>query len=389
MNMPALPKDILAMIRPVNLVAYAQHTGWRLMPAKMPGIAILERKDPRRLQILVPTDTSFLDYLERVAEVVQYLARWEKRSDRELLSELLHTPSDILRYRIKTSSTEDGFIAFPQALDLLDACKQSLLASACTVIEPKRFYSRLSRRNSDAFLSACRLGTEKGSFVATVQCPLNAVSEDDEEASDKQLALPGVSIEQRPTFARRTVETLMRSTARLVHVLDNSLSSEMDGEELLSANLCEAIAQMEPLDGANGDLYIECQWSRMIPRRDVPSRVVIRKAHFPFILSVAQSLRPTENDPKPSTFAGRVDSLHGNPDQNELVGGDIVLQFQGEDRSLKARVTLLPTDYWKACDAHKSGNMVSLSGILIQRGRSRRIEQPSHFRDLTKENDEQ
>ncbi len=388
MKVRDLPADLVRRLRASEVEHYVRSQGWSRVDGVPAGIAVYRRPDADDVEVLLPLAKDFIDTADRIGDSIVEIATYEKRPPRELLFELLQ-PADVLRFRIQDDATVLGGYPFlPMALELLANCRQSLAAAACTVVEPQSFHPRLFRTETEAFLSACRLGTEHGSFVATVLCPLNAAS--GETSSGPQLAISGPGFEATETFARRVVKTVMRSADRLVRAVDaQALDKVLHGEQRqedisLSANLCEAIAGMEPQD-ARGKLEIRCRWSPAIPRpTDAPERVVIKREHFAAFGTVAAALRPSPQEPKESVYVGRVESLHGVPDEEALVGGDIVLSFQADDqRLLKARVLLDHPAYIIACDAHKFGHFVGVAGILKRGPRVGRIEQPTGFRDLS------
>ena len=68
----------------------------------------------------------------------------------------------------------DGAIKLDDGLALLSGSRKALLAAACSVKRPQTFHARMSLREAEAFVGKCRLGqTERGSFVATIECALD------------------------------------------------------------------------------------------------------------------------------------------------------------------------------------------------------------------------
>jgi hypothetical protein len=155
-------------------------------------------------------------------------------------------------------------------------------------------------------------------------------------------------------------------------------------EVIISANLCEALAQTEDVVTETHPLVIEAQLSPLIPfLSSIPTSIKLRSEHYPALRSLAMSLRPVLES-KVSLFMGRVVSLTGEPGADEVVGGDIVLAFQDEaDRLAKARIMLAPADYRVAGNAHLEGHYVSVRGLLERAPRVGRIKDPTDFKDLS------
>lgn len=383
-----LPAVLAEQVSPESLRRHCEAHGWFAFHKEPAGTSIMRRHDDDNAEILLPQNQSLLDYTERVIDAVRILAKHENRLAREVLSELLLPEGDFLRYRVDTPATKTGFLSFPGALELLESARESILSAACTVLRPQKFYPRTSKAETDAFLSSCKLGTERGSFVATVLCPLfsSGVRE------SIQIAIPGVAPGIEDTFGRKVVVTIMQSGRKIVDAiesdrLDSLLTPEDDPSGVvLSANICDALAQTEDLVSEARPLVIEAQLSPLIPASSaVPTRVSIKSEYFPGIRAVADSLRPRIPEPKEAILIGRVASLHGTPEEDGHPFGDIVFAFQDEnDRIAKARVSLDVASYAVACDAHRDGHYVSLRGIFRRSPRVGLIEDVSDFKDITK-----
>ena len=144
----------------------------------------------------------------------------------------------------------------------------------------------------------------------------------------------------------------MKSVARIVSAVAAdqvaSLLEPASDQPPLSANLCEALAMMQP-DGARSRLAVEATWARTLPPppgADLPSVVHLRRDDFRIVEKLAIALRPAR-EPKPSHSVALVDALSGNPDANGRVNGEVqLLVFDPEEgSSFKARVNLNADDY--------------------------------------------
>jgi hypothetical protein len=238
---------------------------------------------------------------------------------------------------------------------------------------------------ADQFLDACKLTTERGSFVATVFCPLYL----NDALTKGQLPLAGSGLLIEETFSRKVVRTVLQSVSTIVDALDNNRMDSLIGQEgfdtIISANMCEALAQTEEMVTETNPLVIEARLSPMIPSSSaIPTTICLRSEHYPAIRSVAMSLRP-RMESRASRFIGQVVSLHGGPGADDLVGGDIVLAFIDEsaERLIKARVGLPPADYKRAAQAHVEGHYVAVSGLLERAPRVSRIKDPTDFTDMS------
>ena len=248
MSYKGLPEHLVARINPVDARAYAAASGWVRVPAVNGNLAIYSHPKFDLDQLLIPLDAGLSDYPQRMAEVVANLAEHEGRLAPEVLNDLLLPPSDVLRFRLDEPDTQAGVVGLEQGLELLQGAKKTLLAAACSVVQPQKFHPRLSRTEAEQLLQACRLGqTERGSFTAVIACPLDAVGaraatchavvcRDDRGGGEPRntFALP---VRPEP-FTRQTTGLLMRSVARIVTAIDadqiESLLAPEGGQPVLS-----------------------------------------------------------------------------------------------------------------------------------------------------------
>jgi hypothetical protein len=225
-----------------------------------------------------------------------------------------------------------------------------------------------------------------------IACPLDAVGGDPipvrpmplfEGTEAAETPLPG----QEP-FTRKVIGLLMRSIARVVSAVDAdqvaSLLAPANDQPPLSANLCEALAMMQPT-GDRSRLTVQATWARTLPPppdASLPSIVHLRRDDFPVIEKLAIALRPAR-EPKPSQFIALVDALFGDPDEHNRVSGEVqLLVFDVEEGSFRARADLDADAYHIAWEAHGAAAYVSLNGVLKLGGRVHRIDDVSNFKRL-------
>jgi hypothetical protein len=371
-----LTREVLEKILPMNIRQYVQSLGF-IKDNSITGKISVYHKD--NYELIVPQDTRLGDYTNRIADIVLKLSEITNHKPNQIINELLIPPSDILKFSLKGQSTENGTVSLTEGISLLSSSKKAILSAACQVIDPQKYHKRLQRGDAESFLSSCRMGqTEYGSFVVTVSCPLNAGT---------QIILPGVT--EQP-FARKVTTSLIKSIHEVVSAIDADDLARITSPEansiITSANLCDALLEMQPSDNA-GELIIASIWSKQVAFTDTfPSSVAIRKDYFSQIEQVAKSLRPTLES-RSEDFIARVDSLHGSLDAEGRMYGDVGLVFLHDDEELiKARVNLSHESYALACDAHKVGKYIFIKGNLVRWNRVSRINDYSGFHILSEMN---
>lgn len=371
MSPEMLPKDLLQLIKPQQVRGYAKAKGWQRVPNVNGDIALFNHPQGKFDQLIVPMDESLDDYAKRMRDVVENLAGFESRPVSEVLNDLLTPESDILRYRVISAATGRGTIPLMEGIRLLEGAKRSILAAACSVLNPITHHPRMSLADAQQLLSACHLGqTERGSYAVSVSCPLHAVEQD-------QPLLPG-----NEPFARRAVSTLMRSLSRVVTSIEADTIPEIyDQHEqlpVLSANLCEALLQMQPAE-EDSHLDVKVSWATTLkPQHPIPVSVRIKHEYFQIIADISKKLRPAQ-EPAESLFLGTIDKLEGKPGIDGQMQGDAELSFMYEEQVQSVRVELSGEDWKKAHAALGVHGFVKFRGILHRGTRVHRITNISEF----------
>ncbi len=343
--------------------------GWERVEGKKPDIWIFRRPGSEVEEVVLPVRSDFPDTGEAMARAVEEIARFEKRSAEQVLRDLARPRADRLRFGVEGRGTSDGGIGLDEGLALLSGSRKALLAAACSVKRPQRFYPRMSIREAEAFVRACKLGqTERGSFVATLECELEV------EGAE--------SLPQGDPFGRKVTTLLLTSMARLVDAIVadryQTLMSVDQGEVIVSANLCEAVLEMMP-SADDAVLRISSSWSPTLKApQDVPDAVRVERRYCPAIEQISRALRPSAS-PTPDLFVGKVDALQGEPRPDGRMQGEIALTAQVDSEILKIRFDLGPDDYVEACDAHRDGHYVSVRGILRRGARVHRLDGAKGF----------
>jgi hypothetical protein len=229
----------------------------------------------------------------------------------------------------------------------------------------------MSRTEAHQLLVACHLGqTERGSYAVSVSCPLRAVEQD-------QALLPG-----NEPFTRRAVSTLMRSLARVVTSIEAdtvpSIFETQENQPVLSANLCEALLEMQPTD-EDSHLDVKVSWATTLkPQDPIPGIVRIKHEYFPIIEDISKKLRPAQA-PAASLFVGNIDNLGGEPGADGRMQGEATLSVMYEEQMQLVRVDLSPDDWMTAHAALGVYGIVKFRGILHRGTRVHRITDISEF----------
>ena len=192
-----------------------------------------------------------------------------------------------------------------------------------------------------------------------------------------QALLPG-----NEPFTRHAVATLMRSLSRMVVAIEADAIPEVfqarPQEPVISANLCEALLQMQPQD-ENSQLDVKVSWATTLPpQAAIPSMVRIRHEYFPIIEDVAKKLRP-EQAPAAALFFGYIVDLGGEPGEDGRMQGEATLSVMYEEQIQFVRVDLSPNDWQVAHAALGAHGIVRIKGIFHRGNRVHRITDIGEF----------
>jgi hypothetical protein len=233
------------------------------------------------------------------------------------------------------------------------------------------------------FLNNCRLGqTERGSFVATVIAPVTPeLTPTIFDGVDDEVT------EADEPFERRVTLTLMRA----LQTLRGSLDTGRTGDLLravphgVSANLCEALAEMTPGD-QQANLQLGMSWSRNRPRVPnlVARQVSFAQPEFGILQEAGRKLKSL--DSRKVTVRGPIIGLQAEPaDLLEEFQGRVTIRAVIENRTARVRFDLKEADYTLACNAHRDRRQVSVAGMLHGDAKARIYDLllPNSFQVLT------
>lgn len=318
--------------------------------------------DGEPLEIVLPAAQEAADFFDRVRDALVTLAALGDRSPTTLAREVRRPGLDHLSVRFEGKQAEDGTLPLHVASDLIRRTQQLMVAVAAAEERPVRAYGRATRL-AVQHAESCRFGqTSLGSFVLHVECPT--------QGSGQQSFTP---------FPRRVTTRLMRGLKRAgAAVLSGSPAAIAEGHrDGLNANVCEALVE---LHRAAPELSVgfSVAFSPGVPAEpDLSGEVVLRARAFELLEGAAREMRGTaaldERDIVGKIVrlaASDVDDEDDDPPDGERTA---TLRFVENGRQQSALLQLEPEDYRSACDAHRDGKQVLVTGTLERFGRSWRV----------------
>lgn len=379
MSTVQLPSDQVAALRPEDVQLYLSSHGWKRDDSASTAQGNVYRFPSQQdAEAWIPGRRDLADYLERMADIVQVLSAVEQRNVWQILADLSSPPADVLRLQVSAPDATLGTLPLDEGIRLIEGARSLLLASACSARQPAAFFPRQAYREAVDFLQSCQLGqTERGSFVAKIVAPVppqinrqSTLFEQDDAAF----------IASEP-FARQSTVRLMTGLRHIRGAIDSGNYDQiLSGVDVgVSANLCEAIASIQP-EGDQSQLKIRMSWSPSRPTLPaaIESTVGFSQTAFEIVKEAGRKLREDTSVAR-KRIEGRVINLKADPSLLDDFEGTVVLRAEIGGRPTRVQVLLSAADYKKACDAHRDGLTVAVAGLLQREAKLYHLLQPQNF----------
>ena len=363
----------LSALKPLEMAAYLRAMGWRKdadFDAKG-SLWLLAVADGEEFDITLPLKRDLADYVLRMGEVLQTLALAERRSQLEILRDIMTTTADLVRIRAPSHSGENGTLPLEQAVSFVERTRDMMLSAACAALEKRAFFAKRKSQQAMDYLREVRMGqTEQGSYVLTILSPV--VPE-----------LKAAQEELLPTepYERKVIRTLV---AALDALGEAARGAAMNGDMApfteavgrgVSANLCDAVVGLAEVSPGEA-LDILVSWSRTRPVEDnVPAWVQFGSDSIPIIQEAARHFRDTA-PVEDFEVEGFVTRLQRGTMATE---GEVIVEGIVEGQMRRIGMLLGPNNYGDAVRAHKDRLKVKCTGELAKMAQGHRLESPRHF----------
>ena len=356
-------KDALAAVSPAALAAYARAAGWSRTEDYGDHSDVYASEGAP--EIVIPRTQRLGDYAGVVSRLIEIFAQAAGMDALALYRDLVTADRDVVRVR---AAPEDGngSVNLNDGVSLVTGARDMLLAAACSLREPRRFYRVGANQEARDYLRRVQLGqTEQGSFVVTLLSPVVPVPTLFDSLDSMEEDQP---IERRMTLRLLEALTATREATERASGGDGGAfpKAVLRGT---SANLCEALATLiEPFRG----LDVGMTWARTCPMKVASETIRFGASDAPILREAARLFR--EREPRPDlSLVGHVQRLKRDDDEMD---GTITLRTDIDGGVLSVEAVLSQPDYDRAIQAHKSRAPVVVKGDLERFGRRWRLHNP-------------
>ncbi len=317
-------------------------------------------------ELLVPLATRFADYAARMADMLSLLEKVEDRSQLQIMNDLRNSGFDVIRVRNISEDTRQGSLNFMRSVEFVAQTRDLVLAAACSAATHKISYPGRKPQDAERFMESVRFGqTEQGSFVLQLLAPVapelhiqGTLVELPEDVPYEKTVIPTL---QSGLESLNAAAQLASNDSRLEHFQQAAARG-------LTTNLCDAVTGLyESLKPQ----YIEIGITYSANRRQRRSlaRISVDAGYIPLIKEASSTIKAIESETEQYVRGIVVELASNDPDE----AGKIKIRDVTTPRPRLLTVELAGEDYRKAILAHKSRQLVELSGTIVRSGRNLRL----------------
>lgn len=372
--------SVFEALNPADLAAYLTSRGWRKEAGTSDAASNWKSEyHGEPVELLLPMERRYKDYLLRMSETIPLIAAVEGRSELEVLADLQTAGTDVVRIRYRYAAARNGTIQLERAEALVENIREMFLAGACAAASDikRKLYTSSKPQQAKDFVQALQLGpSERGSYVLTVLSPVPPLLQpslfDSEAYAD-------------PPFERRAVLQLRDALSALRVAADDAMtSSSMTAfdeavKKGVSANLCDAVANMGDANPQPGDEFtVAFSWARSRPTvaNTVPE-VVFPCDRLRFIAEAARLYKGADEPKEEVELRGVIVQLTTKP--KGPLDGPVTMWTVIDGKPRKVQIALIEQSHKLATRAYESRAEVTCRGQLARSGNNLVLTNPRDF----------
>lgn len=359
--------EALSSINPQNIRMYLSSRGWTLEDRR--DTTYLYVNPERNNSVAVPNDMHYLDYSNRIWDIVDTISNQYGESSQTVISDMtISRSSEVIQYRYKNHNNEVGLIP-PSDLIMLIEASQDINTYAYRDLIAHSSYYKSSRWDGKKDLESIRIGTTMpGSYIIQVIYP--GLDDDKSIQSD---------IYGAPTYnsvMNQLCDKIIDSMDVVVEAAERN-KTEIDEESKISYNF---VSSMMKLKMQSTDIDIRRTRKKGISEDSSP--VILTENIFSRIERIEQSMKPPEMDVE-KTFVGKIVDAHDTRENGTDGIVKLKIKYINDSNTIStASFTITGDDIQKAYTAMNNRVNVKITGTLGGNDRNRRIEGISEFKIL-------
>lgn len=371
-------------LKPQDLARFLRLHSWKPIPLKSPGLIAFTGapdKEGEKVEIILPTVGDESSVARNLASALNTLSVLLDRPGSEVIRLILGVDRDIFGSRLADTQAAHGSISLERAVQVVENLRDLFSYAACTEEDPRTSFAKATSIGAK-HAKACRFGhTFAGSFGFVVESPIT-VSPAPQLLNAEEAGLPASA----SPFERRVLERIMRGIAFTQEAVTAGSPEPliMKFKEGFNANLCETLMELlQTVDEANTEFSVG--WSpEWVAPKTIPTSIRLEGKALKYLESAGRYLRSPEQSAE-ITLTGLLINLRSKsaPTETEDDGSSHQVTIEGIDNKgaeRTLRVVLNPADYRAACDAHRDGKNVSITGRLEKEAKFWVLMAPKDFK---------
>jgi hypothetical protein len=371
-------------LTPQDLARFLRLHSWKPIQLKRQGMiafAGAPDQEGKITEIILPTAGDESSVARNLASALNTLSLILDRPATEIIRWVRCVDRDIFSSRLADQHAGQSSISLDRAVEVVRDLRDLFAYAACAEEDPRRAFAKATGIGAK-HVKHCRFGhTFRGSFGFTVESPIT-VSPAPQLLGATQAGIPAPAA----PFERRVLERIMRGIAVTQEAVTSGSPDPLIAgfQTGFNANLCETLMEiLVTVDEANTEFSVG--WSpEWVAPTNVPAAVRLEGKAIKYLESAARYLRSPEQSAE-IIITGLIIALRSKSAPTEQDEDDTPhhVTIEGKDNNnaeRTVRVTLTPDDYRAACDSHRDGRTVSVTGRLEKEGKFWVLMAPKDFR---------
>lgn len=349
------------------VIRYLTDQGWQRENSRDGRLVKLSLQDAESAD---PVDLIFSTRAEpqqernEVAAAIDTLTQLYDVSRFQLTQSLASIAYDVMLTRIPDEYVRHESIELGTANAYMGGMKSFLAASATTELSGQPSFAR-TLKEALAYANQCRFGhTFQGSFGFVIESPVGM---------NDAPAMP--IVEENVPFGRKVMQRISRGLTSFSDAVEQDDPAPLVAPESgMSANMCDEVVGLIEDTGIS-KLEISISLSPEWASAEGTSHPLYKiERRYVDLLKDASARLRREETPKREIVIGRIVRLETDGNPADLLGDpsvrEITVSWDSADYGpIRIQIPLDPTSYLAALEAHKTGQLFSVAGLLKRKGR--------------------
>jgi hypothetical protein len=350
------------------VIRYLTDQGWRREVSRNGQLVKLSLQDIESADL--PVDIIFSmeskPQLERneVAAAIETITQLYDIPRFQLTQTLASIAYDVMLTRVPDEYVRHESIELGTANAYISGMRSFLAASATTEISGEQSFSR-TLKEALTYANQCRFGhTFHGSFGFVIESPVGMND-----------APPMPIVEESVPFGRKVMRRISRGLTSFSSAIEQDDPAPLVAPDSgMSANMCDEVVGLIEDTGIS-KFVISISFSPEWRSEEGTSHRDYRiERRYVDLLKDASARLRKEETPKKYTVIGRIVRLETDGNPADLLGDpsnrEITLSWDSADYGpIRMQIPLDPASYLGALEAHRSGQLFSVTGVLKRKGR--------------------